>query len=269
MEIIKSEQEKGRRFINKLSVGERQLAAAIQMYFLELDPLAIHTVSSAAHNVLADLLQERGKDASVHGVVYGFFRAAKDLHSGEITEDDIRKWGDGALELVQQYKKLFEDDPELHFDQISSDSPAEERRAYWSDRRRAYNYLKHADRDAQALLDEATINNEDAILQAIVCSQHLNMKHTPEKHFFYCAMIALGKISDKNEKKPMDLVLLLEGLPKEEIMALGRRNLCLGAYSDDEWILNDFKEKSEERMKSMSKKIADGTYEDILFFNFD
>lgn len=269
MEVIKNEKEKGRQFINKLSVGERQLAAAaIRMYFLELDPLAVHTVSSAAHNVLADLLQDRGKDASVHGVIYGIMRAAKDLHSGEITEGDIQKWGDGALELIEQCLELFEENPDLDIDQIPSLAPPDDQRAYWSDRRRAYNYLKHADRDAQALLDEATINNEDTILQALVCSQHLNMKYTPEKHFFYCAMICFGKMSG-DKKKPMDLELILEGLSKEEVMALGRRNLCLGAYSDDEWILTDFLEKSKERTRLMTEKLSKGTYEDILFFKFE
>lgn len=103
MEIIKSDREKGRTFINKLSVGERQLAAAIRMYFLNEDPLAIHTVSSAAHNVLADLLKDRDKDASIHGIVYGLLRAARDLKEGEITEDDIRAWGDDALDVVKEY----------------------------------------------------------------------------------------------------------------------------------------------------------------------
>lgn len=268
MEIIKNEQEKNRRFINKLSVGERQLAASIRMYFLELDPLAIHTVSSAAHNVLADLLQKRGKDASVHGEIYGVFRAAKDLHSGDITEDDIRKWGDGALESVQQLSKLFEDHPDLDLDHISSSALPDHQRAYWSDLRRAYNYLKHADRDAEAFLDEADVNNEDIISQAIMCSLHLNMKLTPEKNFFFCAMIALGKMSG-NERKPMFLQLILEGLSSEEMMALGRRKLCLGAYSEDEWILTGFEDHLEERKRLITEKLGDGTYEDILFSDFD
>ena len=79
MEIVKNEREKGRKYINKLSVGERQLAAAIKMYFLEMDPLAIHTVSSAAHNILADLMKDRRKDASIHSFVVGLFSAARDL----------------------------------------------------------------------------------------------------------------------------------------------------------------------------------------------
>ena len=97
MTLIENEKEAGKSYINKLAAAERQLAAAIQMYFLCLDPVAIHTVSSAAHTILANLLEHRGKDASIHGVVYGFLRAARDLNEGKITEDEIREWGDGAL----------------------------------------------------------------------------------------------------------------------------------------------------------------------------
>jgi hypothetical protein len=261
MEVIKSEREKGRNFINKLSVGERQLAAAIRMYFLELDPLAIHTVSAAAHNLLADLLKDRGRDASVHGIIHGLLRAAKDLHEGVITEDHIRGWGDGALELVQQYCHLFEADEGFDIDEISSSAPTEFAKAYWSDRRRSYNYLKHADRDAKALLDEASINNEDTILQAIICSQHLNMKHTAEKHFFYCAMIALEKIKG-NGSKPFDLELMMSGLTKEEIMALGRGNLCHARYPDDE----DYKESSSQKMLENCRSLEG---KDVQFFKLD
>ena len=91
------------------------------------------------------------------------------------------------------------------------------------------------------------------------------MKYTSEKHFFYCAMIALGKISG-DEKKPMDLELIFEDLSREEIMAFGRRNLCLGAYSDDERILSDSRDRST---RLMTEKITDGTYMDIQFFNFE
>lgn len=261
MEVIKNEQEKGRTFINKLLAGERQLAAAIRMYFLELDPLAIHIVSSAAHNVLSDLLSDRGKDASIHGIVYGLLRAAKDLHEGVINETEVRAWGDGALELVKQYCALLEVNPEIDIDQISSAAPHEFARAYWSDRRRSYNYLKHADRDASGFLDEATINNEDTIIQAITCSQHLNTKHTEEKHFFYCAMIALGKLPGGGEK-PFELEFLMSGFSKDEIMALGRKNLCNASFQNDDNLIECADRKVRENFKHLEGK-------DIQFIRFD
>jgi hypothetical protein len=180
------------------------------------------------------------------------------LHEGLISADEIRTWGDGALEIVSQYCSLFENDPDFNIEGISSSAPTEYSRAYWSDRRRSYNYLKHADRDANGLLDEATINNEDTILQALICSQQLNMKHTQEKHFFYCAMIASGKMQGDDEK-PLDLELLMSGMSEEEIKALGRKNLCHASFQDDDIHL----ERAADQMKENSENWEG---RDIQFF---
>lgn len=245
MELIGNELEKGRKFINKLSAGERQLSAAIKMYFLEMDPVAIHTVSSAAHNVFADLLKDRGKDPSVHGVLYGLLRAAKDLHDGKLTEDNIREWGDSALELVQQYRSVFENDTDLDVGEISSAAPPEYARSYWAKKRFSYNFLKHADRDSNGLLDEGTINNEDTILQAIICSQHLNIKNTAEKHFYICAMYALGKLKGRSDFS-FDLEVMMSGMSRNEIMTLGRRNICQLNFEDDDTHIESAAQKMKE-----------------------
>lgn len=259
MEIVQNTRESGKVFINKLSAGERQLSAAIRMYFLEEDPLAIHTVASAAHNVLADLLAHRGKDASIHGVVYGLLRAAKDFHEGELTEDDIRAWGEGALEAIRQYADMFAKDPNLDIDTVASSAPPDFARAFWAEKRSSYNYLKHGDRDAAGLLDAAKINNEDTILHAITCSQHLNAKHTHEKHFFYCALISLGHLKNP-ANKAFDLEFLMQGMSREEIMALGRKNLCLMRYDDDDHVL-------KTALKKMNENSKRSGMEDVLFFN--
>lgn len=259
MEIVKNTGEKGKLFINKLSAGERQLSAAIRMYFLEEEPLAIHTVASAAHNVLSDLLSHRGKDASIHGVIYGLLRAAKDLQEGELTEDEVRAWGEDALKTIRQYADMFAKDPKLDIDTVTSSAPPDFARAFWAEKRASYNYLKHADRDATSLLDEATINNEDTIVHAMTCSQHLNAKHTQEKHFFYCALISLGHLENLGDK-PFDLEFLMRGMAREEIMALGRKNLCLRRYEGDGCVL-------QGALQKITDNSTRSGVEDVLFFN--
>lgn len=259
MAVIENEQEKGKVFLNKMSAGERQLASAIRMYFLEEDALAVHTISSAAHNILADLLQARGKDASVHGSMYGLLRLARDFHEGQISEGDIRKMGDGAIDVAQDLQHLFGNDQDFNVEEIATSAPPEHRRAYWAEMRRSYNYLKHADRDANELLDEASINNEDTILSAIVCSQHLNMKHTAEKHFFYCAMISLGRIEGGGER-PLDLELLMSGLSQAEIFSLGRKNLCGVVLDGDDVLLERAAHQIRENSESCAGK-------DVRFFD--
>jgi hypothetical protein len=45
----------GRIYLNKLAAAQRQLCAAIRLFFAGEDELAVHTVASAAYRVLSDL----------------------------------------------------------------------------------------------------------------------------------------------------------------------------------------------------------------------
>lgn len=51
-----------RLHVTKLAAAQRQLRAAIRMFFAGEDELAIHTVASAAYRILTDLKSERGRD---------------------------------------------------------------------------------------------------------------------------------------------------------------------------------------------------------------
>jgi hypothetical protein len=46
--------------VTKLAAAKRQLQAAIRLFFLEEDELAIHTVASASYGLLKDLKRDRG-----------------------------------------------------------------------------------------------------------------------------------------------------------------------------------------------------------------
>ena len=167
MELIKQTKEPGRLYINKLSAAERQLSAAIRMYAMEEDQIAIHVVASAALNLYADLLRMRGKDRALHGYVYGLFRAARDFIEGKLSDEDLSEWGEGSLETLKPTIDILRANPDFDIEEISVSGPPQFIRAYWSAKRRSYNFLKHADTDIDGLLDEAEINNEDVILNAI------------------------------------------------------------------------------------------------------
>ncbi len=59
--------------VSKLAAAQRQLDAAIRMYFGEEDELAIHTVVSAAYSIISDLKSKRGRDESVDFLMRGIF----------------------------------------------------------------------------------------------------------------------------------------------------------------------------------------------------
>lgn len=49
-----------RLVLSKLDVAKRQLETAIKLYFLEDDPVSIHTLSAAAYNILKDVGKNNG-----------------------------------------------------------------------------------------------------------------------------------------------------------------------------------------------------------------
>lgn len=48
--------------ISKLDAAKRQLETAIRLYFNSADPISIHTLACAAHNILADLTKAYKQD---------------------------------------------------------------------------------------------------------------------------------------------------------------------------------------------------------------
>lgn len=50
--------------IGKLEAARRQLETAVTLYFNDKDAVSIHTLTAAAHNVLADLRAKQGKGAA-------------------------------------------------------------------------------------------------------------------------------------------------------------------------------------------------------------
>ena len=56
--------------LNKLEGARRQLAEAIRMFFERREPVAIHTLACAAHQVLHDLARARGLESNLKSAKY-------------------------------------------------------------------------------------------------------------------------------------------------------------------------------------------------------
>jgi hypothetical protein len=83
--------------VNKLETGERQIDAAIRMFFLNEDILAIHTLSRAGFRVLFDLTKE------------GESKVALDAH--------IRKMGEKQFNEVTNFLKHADRDPDAELNE--------------------------------------------------------------------------------------------------------------------------------------------------------
>ena len=63
--------------IAKLDAARRQLETAIRLYFAEGDPVSIHTLTAAAHQILADLSKREGGSPTITDTLLSFVGSKK------------------------------------------------------------------------------------------------------------------------------------------------------------------------------------------------
>ena len=158
--------------VTKLAAAQRMLKSAIRMFFASEDELATHTVASSAYQILSDLKDDRVKNKDSRGQVEAEDRYLMDIFY------IIREYRRGVL------PNQFTSDPEMmqyirrmarSFSSIRENSkienfklslPLRVVRSYWSKRKKVYNFLKHADRDANKRLSTDEINNLDLLVSS-------------------------------------------------------------------------------------------------------
>ena len=127
------------------------------MYFDEEDELAIHTVASAAYRLISDLKSQRGRDEVTDIWRTAMFFNAKAFIDGtlpgRLAEDQK------FVQLMRDITNAFEDFESLGYDDFQVLLPEGYARRWWRYWNRPSNFLKHADRDSEAILPESTINN--------------------------------------------------------------------------------------------------------------
>jgi len=175
--------------INKAAAAQRQLDAAIRMLFLEEDILAIHTVAAAARRIVADLINRRG--LSIADEMYSrAVRTTIQELSGKTPSDE---------EIVRQLPKW--------------------KRFIEEHRNKSANFLKHADRDHKALLNESDLETDDLLLEACHLYSELGFELTTEMKAFRRWHLAVYP------HEPGDELLLPTGpihsLPRDEQLEFG------------------------------------------------
>jgi hypothetical protein len=151
--------------VTKLAGAQRQLRAAIRLFFAEEDELAIHTVAHAAYRLIADLKNERGQDEVADYYLVLVFYVVRDFRRGtlpsHLTDDpEAMKW---ILEMVE--KLPITESMELEDVRVSV-SP-ETAKQYWLKRNKVANFLKHADRDPRAHVPLHEIDNFQLLMRAL------------------------------------------------------------------------------------------------------
>ncbi len=155
--------------VSKVSAAQRQLDAAIRCLFEGEDLLAVHTVAAAAHGILCDVSKHRKRPLL-----------------------------DGIYEetLIDVYRKLLKRTPTK--DEIRRELPNMTGKLIQHQRHPA-NFLKHANRDPQEVLDTDTISTDHLLLQACCIYGDLGLELTPEMRAFSRWHLAVYPSADGDE----------------------------------------------------------------------
>jgi len=155
--------------VTKLAAAKRQLQAAIRLFFLEEDELAVHTVASAAYGLLKDLKRDRGQNEAADSYRTTFFYLVRDFRRGTLpahmTSDPSML---AEIERIADQLSPITADSKLSDVQVTI-SPAQEKQ-YWNESNRAANFLKHADRDTEGTLPLEKLDNNLLLLKC--CSAY-------------------------------------------------------------------------------------------------
>ena len=134
--------------VTKQASAQRQLDAAIRILFGGEDPLAIHTIVSAAHNVLTDI-DNRGGKASI-SQYRATLTALQETYPGIPLPTD-----------AVSFKRWLQDQNRL-----------------------GANFLKHADKDSGRALDPSTLSTDHLLLEACTVYRGLGLAPTHEMNCF-------------------------------------------------------------------------------------
>ena len=193
--------------VTKLAAAQRQLRAAIRMFFGQEDELAVHTVASAAYRLTRDLKERRGHDEVGNVYQTMFFYIVRDYHRGtlpkKLAEDAefmkyVREWAD-ALPITAN----------AEYEDVSVRVSPVLAKRFWKDRNRVSNFLKHADRDAEEHISLDEVDNLHLLMLATGSLIDLGVDLGAEGYVLWVySQMQLGESGDLAEDLCNDIRLL-------------------------------------------------------------
>ncbi len=150
--------------LTKLAGARRQLCSAIRMYFAGEDDLAIHTVASAAYRVISDLKEKRGRNEVGDYYLTMIFYAIRDYRRGTLPgyladDHETMKW-------IREMAERIPITATSKYEDIKADASNDVIGEYWKKRNKVYNFLKHADKDANKHISMGDVDNLSLLMRA-------------------------------------------------------------------------------------------------------
>jgi len=150
--------------VDKMTAAERLIQSAVDMLERKDDPLAVHVVASSALSLLRELVGTEGEDYVARLLKDSILRAAQAKVQGLPTGMPDSEVVEAIVDKVAQG---IEAGAVKSVADIVVTTPKNEVRSYLDYIFKPYNFLKHADRDALATLDETDFDPEGALAHAM------------------------------------------------------------------------------------------------------
>lgn len=164
--------------ISKLAAAQRQLDAAIRMFFQREDELAIHTLTAAAFQILRDLAKKRGAHFTKEVFKSGIIEIAQQHVAGTLPAD--KKTMIEGSSLMPVIEGLA-DDIRVQGGKFDKEririSEGHEHKLWLSE---TTVFLKHADRDPDNFLSADKLDNEKMLMATCAAYTELMKQPTPE-----------------------------------------------------------------------------------------
>ncbi|MDD2775260.1 MAG: hypothetical protein PHU06_04825 [Gallionella sp.] len=199
-----------------MAAAQRQLRAAIRMYFAEEDEPAIHTVASAAYGLLKGLKTKDGRNEAADTHLTNYFYAARDLQRGKSLPNIFAQDQD-YMRIVRKFANSGLIRPETQFDEVKAHISVDATKDFWNKRNRIANLLKHADRDASSHIPLDDVDNLLLIMQAL--GAHVDLMHEnlePEGEIMWLYWQVKNKAIEDLPKEYQKIGELIASAPEEK-----------------------------------------------------
>lgn len=150
--------------VDKMTAAERLIHSAVDMLERKDDPLAVHVVASSALSLLRELVASQGNDYVSQVIKEGVYRSALAKIQGApagMPDSDIL---DAIVNAVAEGIEAGAVKSAGDIVMVASKKTVW---AYLDYIFKPYNFLKHADRDPLATLDEGDFDPEGALAHAM------------------------------------------------------------------------------------------------------
>lgn len=207
--------------VNKLAAAKRQIQAAIRLFFMPEDELAVHTIAAAAYGLLKDIKSARGMSEAADAYLTSIFYLVRDYRRGTLPDHMTSDAG-----FMAEVKRMASELSPITADSKLSDvrvsvGPAVERQ-YWNDTNRAANFLKHADRDTDQTLSLDELDNQLLLIKCCCAYRDVAPDDLGNEGLAFQAFITANNAAYQLGSTSFDsLVLSMRKVPVEK-----RQHLC-------------------------------------------